>query len=110
MLPEIDQQQFAQVRAAAAVMVVDVREADDYRAGHVPGAWLIPLKALGARMHELPRDRPVYVVCQSGGRSAQATRMLLGAGIEAVNVRGGTAAWIQAGQPVEHGISTEAAR
>lgn len=109
MLSEIDQQQLAQVRAATAVMVVDVREADEYRAGHVPGARLIPLKELGARMHELPRGRPVYVVCQSGGRSVQATRMLLGAGIEAVNVRGGTAAWIQAGGPVEHG-GTEAAR
>ncbi|MFC4951287.1 rhodanese-like domain-containing protein [Pseudonocardia sp. GCM10023141] len=110
MLPEIDQQQLAQVRATAAVMVVDVRDADEYRAGHVPGARLIPLKVLGARMHELPRDTPVYLVCQSGGRSAQATRMLLGAGIRAVNVRGGTAAWIQAGQPVEHGIGTETTR
>ncbi|MBN9101339.1 MULTISPECIES: rhodanese-like domain-containing protein [unclassified Pseudonocardia] len=110
MLPEIDQQQLAQVRAAAAVVVVDVREAEEYRAGHVPGARLIPLKVLGARMHEVPRDTPVYVVCQSGGRSAQATRMLLGAGIRAVNVRGGTAAWIQDGQPVERGIGTEATR
>lgn len=97
MLPEIDQQQLAQVRASAAVMVVDVREADEYRGGHVPGARLIPLKVLGARMHEMPRDTPVYLVCQSGGRSAQATRMLLGAGI-------------RAGQPVEHGIGTEATR
>lgn len=109
-MSDIDQQQLAQARAAAAVTVVDVREADEYRAGHVPGARLMPLGTLGARIHELPLGRPVYVVCQSGGRSAQATRMLRGAGIEAVNVRGGTAAWIQAGQPVEHGTGTETAR
>lgn len=110
MMSEIDPLQLVQMRAAAAVTVVDVPEADEYRAGHVPGARLIPLNTLGARVHELPRDTPVYVVCHSGGRSAQATRMLLGAGIDAVNVRGGTAAWVQAGQPVEHGTGTEAAR
>lgn len=110
MVPEIDPQQLAQMRTAATVTVVDVREADEYRAGHVPGARSMPLGVLGARVPELPRDRPVYVVCQSGGRSAQATRMLRGVGVEAVNVRGGTAAWIQAGQPVEHDTATEAAR
>ena len=82
-------------------VVVDVREPDEYDAGHVPGVINIPLSQLRLRSAEISSDSPVYVICQSGRRSAQATEVLGSMGTPAVNVIGGTAAWIAAGLPVE---------
>lgn len=84
-------------------MVVDVRTPEEYAGGHVPGAVNLPLDALGARMDELGahRDGEVYLICQSGRRSARAAELLSAAGYTAVNVEGGTAAWRAAGHPVE---------
>ncbi len=83
--------------------VLDVRESEEYAAGHLPGARLLPLGVLPVRMHELAKDQPVYVVCQSGGRSAQAEQLLARAGFDARSVSGGTAAWTKSGRPVETG-------
>lgn len=88
-------------------LLLDVREGDEYVAGHVPGARLLPLSVLPGRLHELPRDRPVYVVCQAGGRSAQAAQLLAAAGVDARSVTGGTAAWIRSGRLVRTGTSHE---
>lgn len=84
-------------------LLLDVRESAEYAEGHVPGARLLPLSVLPVGMHELPRDRPVYVVCQAGGRSAQAARLLTSAGVDARSVSGGTAAWIGSGRPSQTG-------
>lgn len=84
-------------------LLLDVRESDEYGEGHVPRAQLLPLSVLPVRLHELPRDRPVYVVCQAGGRSAQAAELLTGAGVDARSVTGGTAAWISSGRPAQTG-------
>lgn len=100
MIPEIDQTAFATRVAEGDVLVVDVREAREYRPGHVPGAQNLPLSVLPARLPELPKDRPIYVICQSGGRSAQATALMRAVGIDATSVGGGTGAWIEAGRPV----------
>ena len=100
-IPEIDQNTFAGRLAQGGALVVDVREAREYRPAHVPGARNLPLSLLPARLAELPKDRPVYVICQSGGRSAQATALMRTVGIEATNVAGGTGAWIASGRPVE---------
>ena len=78
MIPEIDQNTFAARLAEGDALVVDVREAREYRPGHVPGAQNMPLSVLPARLPELPKDRPVYVICQAGGRSAQATALMRG--------------------------------
>jgi rhodanese-related sulfurtransferase len=89
--------------AAAArdgALVVDVREPDEYTAGHVPGAVNIPLGVLPVRTGELPKNGRVFVVCASGGRSAQGAQLLSSAGLDAVNVLGGTGAWTRAGHPV----------
>jgi rhodanese-related sulfurtransferase len=83
--------------------VLDVRESDEYAAGHVPGAQLLPLGILPVRMQDLPENEPVYVLCQSGGRSAQAAELLHTAGIDVRNVVGGTSAWVSSGRPVETG-------
>lgn len=99
---EIDTQTFATAHASGA-FVVDVREPDEYLAGHVPGAVLIPLHLVPVRMSEIPQEEPVYVICHSGGRSAQAALYLRRYGVEAINVAGGTDAWIRNGRRVVTG-------
>ena len=101
MIPEIDQTRFAARLVEDDVLVVDVRESREYRPGHVPGAKNMPLSLLPALLPEVPKDRPVYVICQSGGRSAQATALMRAVGIDATSVAGGTGAWIEAGRPVD---------
>jgi len=89
---------------AGDIVLVDVRQPSEYEAGHVPGARLIPLGELSGRLDELSAEKsgPVHLICKSGGRSARAQRSLVAAGFaEAINVRGGTSAWIAAGYPVE---------
>ncbi len=82
--------------------LLDVRSSAEYESGHAPEAGLIPLPSLGDRLGEVPRDRPVYVICHSGGRSAIAARQLAEAGhADVTKVRGGMSAWIRAGLPVE---------
>jgi rhodanese-related sulfurtransferase len=83
-------------------VVIDVREPHEYADGHVPGASLVPLATVPEHVDGLPTDRPVYVVCAVGGRSAQAAAFLATRGVDAVNVDGGTQEWIAAGYPVEH--------
>ena len=101
-MTEVGLQDLEQALADGALLL-DVRESDEYAEGHVPGAQLLPLSVLPVRMHELPRDRPVYVVCQGGGRSAQAAQLLSDAGVDARSVTGGTAAWISSGRPSQTG-------
>jgi hydroxyacylglutathione hydrolase len=83
-------------------LVVDVRGESEYRSGHVPGSILLPLPELPARAGELPLDRPVVLVCQTGSRSAVAASYLRTRGLSQVsNVAGGMAAWFAAGLPVQ---------
>ncbi len=92
--------------AAAPVAVIDVREPDEYVGplGHIRGAKLIPLGQLGRRIEELPRDRPLVMVCRSGARSAQATVALQRAGFPQVaNLSGGMLRWRGEGHAVEMG-------
>ncbi len=99
--PEIDVEHLA--RSAEGATVVDVREPDEYVAGHVPGATPVPMGQLPSRLGELDRDRPVYVVCASGNRSAAMTDLLVASGFDAFSVAGGTTAWTRSGRPVETG-------
>ncbi len=88
---------------AAAVQVIDVREAAEFvdPLGRLPQARLLPLSTLSARMGELDRDRPVVAVCRSGVRSAQASVMLAKAGFAQVaNLAGGMLRWKSEGLPV----------
>ena len=101
-VPEIDVDELAQRREAGQV-VLDVRNPDEYEEAHVPGVVLIPLGELVERVDEVPTDGPLPVICRSGARSMQAAEYLRGQGIDAVNVVGGTLAWIDAGFPVEEG-------
>ena len=81
--------------------LIDVREPDEYATGHAPGAVNLPLSELPARVSEVPAGTPVHVICQAGGRSARATELLTVNGVDAINVDGGTNAWIQQGHPLE---------
>jgi rhodanese-related sulfurtransferase len=80
--------------------LLDVREDDEWRAGHAPSATHIPLGQLGARTSEVPKDQAIYVICRSGARSARATAALSGAGWKAINVAGGMQDWAAAGRPM----------
>ncbi len=80
--------------------LLDVREPDEWAAGHAPQARHIPLGQLGARAAEVPQDQDVYVICRSGHRSARAAEALNGAGWRAINVAGGMQNWAAAGRPM----------
>jgi glyoxylase-like metal-dependent hydrolase (beta-lactamase superfamily II)/rhodanese-related sulfurtransferase len=82
----------------ANATVVDVREPAEFAGGHVPGAVNLPQADLATRLDEIPRDRPVYVICQGGFRSLRAAQFLRQRGISDVfSVKGGTEAWRTAG-------------
>lgn len=99
-LPEINADEAIELVAGGAVLI-DVREQDEWDAGHAPTAQLLPISALNDRADELPADRQLLVICQSGGRSMRATTRLLAQGYDAVNVIGGMTAWAAQGGPVE---------
>jgi rhodanese-related sulfurtransferase len=101
-VPEIDVDDLAQRREAGQT-VLDVRNPDEYEDVHVPGVLLIPLGELVERVDEVPTDGPLPIICRSGARSMQAAEYLRRQGIDAMNVVGGTLAWIDAGFPVEEG-------
>ena len=80
--------------------LLDVREEDEWVAGHAPGARHIPLGQLSGRAAEVPQDETIDVICRSGARSAMAARALSGAGWQAINVAGGMQDWAAAGRPM----------
>lgn len=81
----------------AGAMLIDVRESSEYRGGHAPGAKLISLGSLESKFHEIPKEREILVVCQSGMRSAQAAGILARAGYKVTNVSGGMTNWQRSG-------------
>lgn len=83
----------------ADAVLVDVREQDEWDAGHAPDAVHIPMGELPDRLGELP-EGDVHVVCRSGGRSARASAWLQQNGVDAVDVAGGMGAWLEAGRPL----------
>jgi glyoxylase-like metal-dependent hydrolase (beta-lactamase superfamily II) len=85
----------------AETMVLDVREPTEYAMGHVPGAINLPQADLASRLEELPRDRPLLLICRTGSRSLRAAQFLQQMGFGQVsNIPGGTSAWMNAGKPV----------
>lgn len=80
------------------VLLLDVREPDEWSAGHAPDAVHVPLGQLDPG--RLPQGRPVVAVCRSGNRSGKAALQLRAAGVEVHNLTGGMKAWAAAGLPV----------
>ena len=91
----------------AGVFLLDVREDDEWAAGHAPDAVHVRLGELGARTEEIPRDREVYVICRTGARSGYAAQALADAGWNTVNVADGMAGWAVAGRPMISETGTE---
>jgi rhodanese-related sulfurtransferase len=90
-----------ELATARTVVILDVRERHEWKAGHAPGSKNIPLSKLHARTDELPAGRRYVAVCRSGSRSRSAVAQLRSAGLDAVNLRGGMHAWTRAGLPLE---------
>jgi rhodanese-related sulfurtransferase len=84
-LPLADWQQLA----ADSALLVDVRDADEFETGHVPGAINLPLNQIRHRLSELPRDREVWLYCGVGQRAYYATRVLMQNGFRVKNLSGG---------------------
>jgi rhodanese-related sulfurtransferase len=100
--PEVTTDDLAAARDTdPAAVVVDVRTDAEWAEGRVPGAIHMPLDQLGERWEELPRDQRIYVMCAAGGRSMKAATALIGAGVDAVSVAGGTKQWAEDGRPLE---------
>ncbi|MDQ6990161.1 MAG: rhodanese-like domain-containing protein [Mariprofundaceae bacterium] len=88
-----------------ACTIIDVREVGEYQQAHVPNVALIVLNTVPQRSDEIPSEGDVYVICRSGGRSAQAIQFLeQNYGHQnLINVSGGTMAWMQENYPVDQG-------
>jgi rhodanese-related sulfurtransferase len=83
------------------VFLLDVRDLDEWQAGHAPQALHVPMMEIPGRLTELPEDREVVVICRVGGRSAQVVAYLAQQGrANASNLDGGMFAWQAAGRPV----------
>ena len=81
-------------------MLIDVRESHEYRSGHAPGAKHISVQVIERRLGEIPKEREIIVVCQSGLRSQKAADILSRNGYKVLNVSGGMVGWQRAGQKV----------
>lgn len=87
------------------LQLVDVREPDEWAAGHIGGALHIPMSAIAARHRELGMDLPIVTVCRSGTRAAVVTAALNQAGYRAQTLEGGMKAWAAAGLPMASDIA-----
>ena len=101
-VPEVDVHEL-EIALVQGEVLIDVREAEEFEAVRVPGARLIPLAEVAGRRGEIPNGSRVYVICAKGGRSRVAAELLREGGTDAVNVVGGTTAWLEAGKTVDSG-------
>ena len=99
--PDIDVREADRLARSGEVLLLDVREPDEWDAGHAPAAVHLPLA--DATPAAVPDDRPVLAICRSGNRSGQAVTALAAAGRDVRNVAGGMKAWAAAGLPVVNG-------
>jgi rhodanese-related sulfurtransferase len=90
-------------------LLLDVREDDEWAAGHAAEAVSLPMSRLAAHVQTLPPDRLIICVCHVGARSAMVARALSGGGWDAVNLSGGMTAWVAAGLPVVQHVASRGA-
>jgi len=83
-----------------SVILLDVREDDEWQRGHAPGAQHIPMSEVPSRLGEIDADARLFVVCHVGGRSQRVAQYLARNGYTPANVSGGMLAWASAGRPV----------
>jgi len=89
----------------SGILLIDVRQLDEYQSGHVTGAVHIALQEIPSRVEECVSadGKPTYLICKVGGRSAQACEYLAGQSLNVVNIAGGTLAWLDSGRDVVEG-------
>jgi len=104
-IAQVDAATVAERLADRSVAVIDVRQPAEWRRGHIRGSLNLPLTQLASRLHRLPNDKTIVVVCASGHRSALAARTLQRAGYQAENLKGGMRSWTRAGLPLHSGRS-----
>jgi rhodanese-related sulfurtransferase len=98
-VPEVEATEAAAMVEAGA-QLLDVREDEEWLAGHAPTATHLPMGEVPARMGEVAVDRIVVCVCRVGGRSGAVAAALVSEGYDARNLSGGMLAWESAGLPV----------
>ena len=103
-VPEISVNELAQ-KLLDGAFLIDVRELDEWIAERVPEVPLIPLGEITDRLMEFPKEGEVFIICRSGARSAAACQFLRSNDVNAINVAGGTLAWVASGQDVASGSS-----
>lgn len=81
-------------------VMIDVRELSEWNHGHAPGAVHLPISKIQEQLHKIPKDGNIVVCCRSGSRSSAAVSFLLSHGYNAINMKGGMAAWHAHGLPV----------
>lgn len=85
----------------ADAYLVDVREDDEWQAGHAPDAVHLPMMQVPERLTEIPAEGNVVIVCRSGHRSSEVVRYLIGQGYDNVrNLTDGMFGWVAAGRPL----------
>jgi rhodanese-related sulfurtransferase len=85
----------------ADAFILDVREDDEWAAGHAPDALHVPMMQIPSRLEDIPVDRDVVVVCRVGGRSAQVVAFLQQNGMDrTINLDGGMQSWAASGRPM----------
>jgi rhodanese-related sulfurtransferase len=87
------------------LFLLDVREPDEFRHGHIAGAKLVPLGELSRRLHEVPPGQEIVCICATGQRSVQAVRLITAAGYSASSLDNGMVGWQMARLPVEKGMT-----
>jgi len=103
-VPEISVNELAN-KLLNGAFLIDVRELDEWLTERVPEVPLIPLGEITDRLKEFPKEREVFIICRSGARSATACQFLRSNDVNAINVAGGTLAWIASGEAVVSGPS-----
>jgi rhodanese-related sulfurtransferase len=97
-IPEINVDELPQQLRSGAPLF-DVREDHEFADVRIDGAIHVPLGTVEEDLGRFPLDRPVYVICAAGGRSAMAAELLRTRGVDAINVVGGMTAWVEFGNP-----------
>ena len=83
-------------------VLIDVRTPNEFKSGHVAKAKNIPLNTISKKMKNIPKDKPVVLICRTGNRSGMAARQLAGAGYEnIINLKGGMMRWQAQGHPLK---------
>lgn len=89
------------MKGAKRPFVIDVRQPEEFRQGHIAGSKLIPLGELSRRLKELPKEKEIVCVCASGSRSRSAAKLLIKEGYNAIDMSGGMFMWQRARLPVK---------